>query len=138
MTKGDAHVPTLPLTHESLNSGLFILPYVFGSELWPNRIRSFGSAVGQTFHWIFIYAIKFSIPSLLDDTNNWGAFLFFAGWCFLGLIYVFFMVPETAGLSVEEVDRIFEGPWFKAYRTSGCRDSVSAIEEGSRESHKAE
>ncbi|KAG7141684.1 quinate permease like protein [Verticillium longisporum] len=30
--------------------GLFILPYVFGGELWPNRIRSFGRALGQTFH----------------------------------------------------------------------------------------
>ncbi|KAH7127446.1 general substrate transporter [Dactylonectria macrodidyma] len=94
--------------------GLFVLPYIFGGELWPNRIRSFGGAVSQTFHWLFIYAVKYSIPSLLKSTDNWGAFLFFAGWCFLALLYVFFMVPETSGLSVEEIDHLFKGPWFSA------------------------
>lgn len=123
-------------TRHLLEPGLFILPYVFGSELWPNRIRSFGGAVGQTFHWLFIYAIKYSIPSLLDDTDNWGAFLFFAGWCFVGLIYVFFMVPETAGLSVEEVDKIFEGPWFSAFRQNNRRESLGGVEDGAGETHK--
>ena len=48
--------------------------------------------------------------------DNWGAFIFFAGWCFISLIYVFLMVPETAGYSLEELDRIFEGSWFMAFR----------------------
>lgn len=93
-----------------------ILPYVFGSELWPNRIRSLGTAAGSTFHWLFIYALKYSIPSLLDATNDWGAFIFFAAWCFLAWVYVFFMVPEVAGMVVEEIEDLFKGPWFKAYR----------------------
>ncbi|CAI0649119.1 unnamed protein product [Colletotrichum noveboracense] len=96
--------------------GLFILPYVFGGELWPTRIRSFGGAVGQTFHWLFLYAIKFSLPSLLSSTHNWGAFIFFAGWCLIALIYVYLMIPEVSGLSVEEIDAIFRGPWFNAYK----------------------
>lgn len=58
--------------------GLFIMPYVFGSELWPNRVRSFGGAVTQFFHWLFIYAIKYSIPSIMDKMHNWGGFIFFA------------------------------------------------------------
>ncbi|KAF5635751.1 quinate transport [Fusarium sp. NRRL 52700] len=96
--------------------GLFVLPYIFGGELWANRLRSFGGAISQTFHWLFIYAVKYSIPSLLKTTNNWGAFLFFSGWCFLGLMYVFFMVPEILGLSVEEIDYLFKGSWFNAYK----------------------
>jgi len=58
-------------------AGLLILPYVFGGELWPNRIRSFGSALSQCFHWLFFYAMNVSLPSLLARTNNWGAFIFF-------------------------------------------------------------
>ena len=107
-----------------------VLPYVFGGELWPNRIRSFGGSVGQTFHWLFIYAIKYSIPSLLKNTDNWGAFLFFAGWCFLGLVYVFLMVPEMAGLSVEEVDALFKGPWFNAYKRVQRHPVIDSIESG--------
>ncbi|KPM37052.1 hypothetical protein AK830_g9525 [Neonectria ditissima] len=98
--------------------GLYILPYVFGGELWPNRIRSFGSALSQSFHWLFIFAMAYGAPSLLKQTNNWGAFIFFAAWCFIALFYVYLMVPETSGLSVEEMDEIFKGSWFNAARFS--------------------
>ncbi|KAF4970532.1 hypothetical protein FSARC_2441 [Fusarium sarcochroum] len=97
--------------------GLLILPYVFGSELWPNHTRSFGTALGSTFHWIFVYAIKYSVPSLMNATNDWGAFIFFGGWCAFSWFYVFFMVPEVSGMSVEEIEGLFTGPWFNAYRS---------------------
>lgn len=99
-----------------VTTGLFVLPYVFGGELWPNRIRALGGALGQTFHWLFIYAMAYATPDLLQATDNWGAFLFFAGFCVLGLLYVFFMVPDTAGVSVEQLDELFNGPWFGAYK----------------------
>jgi hypothetical protein len=60
--------------------------------------------------------MAYGTPSLLENTHNWGAFIFFAGWCFIALCYVFLMVPETSGLSVEEIDEIFKGPWFTAYK----------------------
>lgn len=44
--------------------------------------------------------------------------VFFARACFLALIYVFFSVPEIAGLIVEEIDNLFRGPWFNAYKRS--------------------
>jgi hypothetical protein len=72
--------------------------------------------MSQAFHWLFFYAMIFSVPSLLEKTNEWGAFIFFASWCFISLIYVYLMVPEVAGLSVEEIDEIFKGPWFNAYK----------------------
>ncbi|KAK7414554.1 hypothetical protein QQX98_006581 [Neonectria punicea] len=93
--------------------GLLVLPYVFGAELWPNSIRSFGSALSQTFHWLFYFGISRATPSILESMDNWGAFIFFAGWCFVSLIYVFLAVPETAGLPVEHFDTLFEGPWWE-------------------------
>ncbi|KAG9250814.1 general substrate transporter [Emericellopsis atlantica] len=104
--------------------GLLILPYVFGGELWPNRLRSFGSALSQTFHWLFYYGMNAAMPNILSQMDNWGAFIFFAGWCFVALLYVFFMVPEIAGLSMEEMDAIFKGPWFNAWRSPAKRDTI--------------
>ncbi|QKX54298.1 uncharacterized protein TRUGW13939_01383 [Talaromyces rugulosus] len=108
--------------------GLFILPYVFGGELWPNHLRTLGGALGQTFHWLFIYAMSYSTPELLHSTNNWGAFLFFAGFCFLVLTYVFFVVPDTTGISVERVEELFNGPWFTAYKRTNRLDVVESVE----------
>lgn len=117
--------------------GLLTLPYVFGGELWPNRIRSFGAALSQTFHWLFHYAMTFALPSLLNRTNNWGAFVFFAGWCAGALLYVYLLVPEIAGLSVEEIDRIFKGPWLANSRQFKPRGSSSlSILEGQETNQK--
>ena len=70
--------------------------------------------------------MTFGLPSLLSRTNNWGTFVFFAAWCATGLLYVFLLVPEIAGLSVEEIDHIFKGPWIVSGRRSrsGLNDSV--------------
>lgn len=99
-------------------AGLLVLPYVFGAELWPNSIRSFGSALSQAFHWLFFFAVLRATPSILSSMHQWGAFIFFAGWCFLSLLYVYFGVPETSGLPIEQLDELFEGPWWKAYASA--------------------
>ncbi|GJN72458.1 hypothetical protein PCL_03239 [Purpureocillium lilacinum] len=98
--------------------GLYLLPYVFGGELWPNRIRSFGAALSQAFHWLFIYGMQYSMPSILSSFHQWGAFLFFAAWCAVAILYTYLMIPEVSGLTVEEIEEMFKGPWFNAYRTN--------------------
>ncbi|KAJ5179208.1 hypothetical protein N7492_002418 [Penicillium capsulatum] len=110
--------------------GLYILPYIFGGELWPNRIRSFGGALGQAFHWLFIYGMQYSMPSILSSFNQWGAFLFFAGWCAVAIVYTYLMVPEVAGLSVEEIEELFRGPWFNAHRHKKPRVIDGELEAG--------
>lgn len=97
---------------------MLVLPYVFGAELWPTPIRSFGSAMSQGFHWLFYYGISRALPDLLSQTHNWGAFIFFAAWCFVTLIYVYFVVPETAGLGLEDFDWLFKQPLWRAYRSA--------------------
>ncbi|KAL3456165.1 general substrate transporter [Aspergillus heterothallicus] len=93
--------------------GLYSLPYLFGAELWPNRIRSFGGALSQCFHWLFYFAITKATPSLLEGMDQWGAFVLFAVFCAIAFVYAFFFVPETSGLSLEEIDRIFERPIYR-------------------------
>ena len=116
--------------------GLFVLPYVFGGELWPNRIRSFGAAASQAFHWLFHYAMTAAAPSILKNMDNWGAFVFYAGWCACALIYVYLAVPEIATLSLEEMNEVFKGSWFKAYRTTKSKPHEQAVEGRSITSHR--
>ncbi|EMC93429.1 hypothetical protein BAUCODRAFT_26720 [Baudoinia panamericana UAMH 10762] len=106
--------------------GLLVLPYVFGAEVWPNQIRSFGSALCNAWHWFFFFGVNKGVPSLLARTNNWGAFLFFAGWCFIAWVYVYLTVPELAGENLEDFDALYEGPWYTAFRRSTKSMPVSA------------
>lgn len=77
--------------------------------------------MSQTFHWLFIYAMQYSMPSILSAFHQWGAFLFFGAWCVVAIIYTFLMVPEVSGLTVEEIEDTFKGSWFVAYQTSRRR-----------------
>jgi hypothetical protein len=48
--------------------------------------------------------------------DQWGAFVFFVGWCGIALIYAYIMVPETAGRALENMDALFENPWYMMRR----------------------
>lgn len=73
--------------------------------------------------------MQYGLPSLLEKTDNWGAFLFFAAWCFISLFYVYLLVPEVVGLSVEEIDVLFKGPWFNAFKRSRQIGNIDSTEE---------
>ena len=80
---------------DNLCKGLYTLPYLFGAELWPNRVRSFGGALSQGFHWLFYFGITKATPSLLSSMAIWGAFVFFVAWCTLAFLYGVFCIPES-------------------------------------------
>jgi sugar porter (SP) family MFS transporter len=92
--------------------GWFSIPYLVSAEVFPIRIRSLNVSILMAFHWAFYFGCSRAMPSLLAATHRFGAFAFFASICFCSLIYVFFALPETAGRSLESMDRLFERPWY--------------------------
>lgn len=85
------------------------------------------------FHWLFYFGVNKGTPSMLKSMDNWGTFLFFAGWCFIALLYVYVAVPETAGLSMEAMDKLFEGPFWQTSRMAKeLRDRGTVIESSPR------
>lgn len=92
--------------------GWFSIPYLVSAEVFPIRIRSLNVSILMAFHWAFYFGCSRAMPSLLAATHRYGAFAFFASICVCSLIYVFFALPETAGRSLESMDRLFERPWY--------------------------
>ncbi|MCK9404647.1 MAG: sugar porter family MFS transporter [Chitinophagaceae bacterium] len=85
--------------------------WVFISEIFPNKIRSAGQAFGASVHWVFAALITLVTPVFLDKDdgifkdNPWPIFAFFAGMMVLQLVWVFTSVPETKGVSLEELEK---------------------------------
>jgi hypothetical protein len=92
--------------------GWFSIPYLVSAEVFPIRIRSLNVSILMAFHWAFYFGCSRAMPSLLAATERYGAFVFFASMCCFSLVYVFFALPETAGRSLESMDRLFERPWY--------------------------
>ncbi|KAK8082399.1 quinate permease [Apiospora saccharicola] len=96
--------------------GWFSIPYLFSAEIFPLRIRSLNVAVGMAVHWANYFGCSRAMPSLLVSTNRYGAFVFFCSVCVVSLGYVFFAMPETAGRSLESMDKLFEQPWYNVHK----------------------
>lgn len=80
--------------------------WVFISEIFPNNVRANGQSFGTGIHWIFAALITLAGPVVIDlfKENPWPIFAFFAFMMVLQLIFVLFMMPETKGLSLEELE----------------------------------
>lgn len=80
--------------------------WVFMSEIFPNKVRSQGQTLGSFTHWIMAAAISWTFP-ILAETHNGGiyAFLLFAVMMLLHGIFVWKVLPETKGKSLEGIQR---------------------------------
>lgn len=79
--------------------------WVFISEIFPNQVRAKGQTLGSFTHWLLAALIAFSFPTLTEKYGGGHTFLFFAGMMVLQLIFVWRVMPETKGKSLEQIER---------------------------------
>ena len=85
--------------------------WVFISEIFPNKIRATGQSLGASVHWVFAAIITLVTPFFLDDKdgvfkdNPWPIFAFFSGMMVLQFGWVLTKMPETKGISLEEIEK---------------------------------
>lgn len=103
------HVSIVPLcifafiAAHAIGQGAVI--WVFISEIFPNRYRADGQALGSFTHWIFAALLTTFFPQMVTRFAPGAVFLFFCGMMVLQLAWVHWMVPETKGVSLEEIQR---------------------------------
>lgn len=85
--------------------------WVFISEIFPNKVRATGQSFGASVHWVFAAIITLITPAFLDKDhgifkdNPWPIFAFFAFMMVLQLVWVLTKMPETKGVSLEELEK---------------------------------
>lgn len=85
--------------------------WVFISEIFPNNVRALGQSFGASVHWVFAALITLLTPVFLDAENGifkdnpWPIFAFFALMMALQLVWVLTKMPETKGVSLEDLER---------------------------------
>jgi hypothetical protein len=77
---------------------------VFISEIFPNRVRARGQALGSFTHWVMAAAISWTFPMIAAKSGG-HIFAFYAV-CMVGqLLWVLFRMPETKGVSLERIQK---------------------------------
>ncbi|KAJ5794658.1 hypothetical protein N7457_001257 [Penicillium paradoxum] len=119
---------------------LCLWAFVFGGTIAPSAslaavemhsvsLRTFGHANTTLFFGIFSFAAIFWTPYMLSsDYGNMGANVgyFYAGVTAAIAVLIFFLVPETAGLTLEQIDEVFNSGT-KAWKTSRAKNKAIAL-----------
>jgi len=96
--------------------GLCTVQYLYGTEIFPTRIRSVCYATNMALHWFFQFAVVRVTPNMLVSLHTYGAFVFWAAICAIGIIILGLWAPETKGIPMEHMDELFSGPWYTLWK----------------------
>ncbi len=80
--------------------------WVFLSEIFPNRVRARGQALGSSTHWVMAALISWTFP-IVAEVSGGHAFAFYAAMMVLQLLWVLRVMPETKGVPLEEIQKRF-------------------------------
>ncbi|KAK5044802.1 hypothetical protein LTR84_010458 [Exophiala bonariae] len=83
------------------------VPFVYAAESMPLYIRDQGMGLVVSINWLFNWLIAFTLPQFINAFHETGAFYYYSGWCVVLWFMIFFLVPETRNLSLEQLDLVF-------------------------------
>ena len=78
--------------------------WVYIGEVFPNRVRAKGQALGSSSHWIMNAIIAYTFPQVAKSSGAYP-FMFFAAMMVLQFFVVLFAYPETKNISLEQMQR---------------------------------
>ncbi|EKM84259.1 hypothetical protein AGABI1DRAFT_52117 [Agaricus bisporus var. burnettii JB137-S8] len=118
-------------------------PWVYLGESFPLRVRAKCIALGSATNWLWNFLLSFFAPRIAAKIGPLILLIFF-GMLVFGFFYVYLFVPETKGLSLEEVDELYRSG-VKPWKSAGWRphlmdnrqknEGVESDEKGSEEKH---
>lgn len=120
-------------------------PDLLTAEYFPLRIRALCTSIAMCFHFANQYGNSRAVPVMLlpagaGGISPSGTFWSFAVITVLGALWVWFFIPETAGRTLESMDRLFALPWYKIGRYGNKAAELEDAEqdEKTREAEQAE
>ena len=105
------------------SGGYANVPFIVMGEVFPARYRSILGSTSSSFNFLCTLVIVRGFPAMKDGMGAHGTFWFFMCCTLLSLVFVFFLLPETRGKSLEEIERIFS-----------AKNSIRPVESGGRKS----
>jgi sugar porter (SP) family MFS transporter len=86
--------------------GMSLAPvtWVLLSEIFPTRVRGLALSIAVSALWIACFVLTYTFPLFNNRLGAAGTFWLYGGICFAGFILVLLCVPETKGMSLEEIE----------------------------------
>jgi len=102
--------------------------WIIVSEIPTARLRAMNVAIAASTQWLFNFVVAQAVPHMLKNVgkDGYGTYFIFGSFCFSMFFFVWFLVPETKGVSLEKMDDLF-----------GVTDMVKEKNFADEEAHRA-
>ena len=110
-------IPLLPIFLINIGSGLMVpVTITLMGELLPSNLRSFGSGMLGALSYVSLFIAVKAPPFVQHVIGIDGLYFVFGGFCILVLVIVYFCLPETFGVTLEDIEDHYRS--FAARRNS--------------------
>jgi len=82
-------------------------PWVYNSEMFDQNVRTLAQAFAAANNWFWNFIVARFTPQMFS-TMGFGVYFFFASLMLFSIIFVWFLMPETKGIPLESMDRLFD------------------------------
>jgi sugar porter (SP) family MFS transporter len=113
----DAAIASVFIYATGWSMGLCTIPYIYCSEIFPTKSRSFAYATTMSLHWFCQFGVVRVTPVMLAALDKWGAYIFWSMICAVGIVLLGLWAPETKGVPLECMAQLFDHPWYTCWRS---------------------
>ena len=85
-----------------------VVCWVIISEIFPTKVRGRAMSIATTSLWVFAFLGNLVFPVMQKGLGNHGTFWVFSFMALVNILFVYFIVPETKGHSLEAIEKIFQ------------------------------
>nr|XP_023891193.1 LOW QUALITY PROTEIN: inositol transporter 4-like [Quercus suber] len=94
--------------------GMGTAPWIVNAEIYPLKFRGFGGGVAAMSNWSANLVVNTTFLTLTENLGSWGTFVLYGGFSVIGFVIIYFLVPETKGVYLEEIEKVLRKgfrPW---------------------------
>lgn len=115
---------------------LLSIPFIYPAEINSQKMRNIGTSFATTVNWLFVYVVVVATPTGIESIG-WKYYMLYAIFNFVFIPIIWYFYVETANLSLEQVDRLFEIQhdagkdmnWSEAYKIARAESPTVAMGE---------
>ncbi|KAJ8072444.1 hypothetical protein PM082_016003 [Marasmius tenuissimus] len=99
--------------------------WIIVAEIYPLSVRGKGLSIAASSNWMNNFIVGQVTPSMITHLK-FGTFIFFGAFSFLGGLFILLFVPETKGVTLEEMEEVFGGTTGLAQEDQQRLDTIQA------------